>query len=79
MSCLFQSQIANKGENCAINYGRPPVVCLKLPYFFNQICSPRKSGTITTLEDAHNFTDMKYSVSPVVKVAVKPKVTWSNI
>ncbi|CAK9019490.1 Elongation factor 2 (EF-2) [Durusdinium trenchii] len=32
-----------------------------------------KSGTITTLEDAHNFTDMKYSVSPVVKVAVKPK------
>ena len=35
--------------------------------------SLRKSGTITTLEDAHNFTDMKYSVSPVVKVAVKPK------
>ena len=32
-----------------------------------------KSGTITTLEDAHNFTDMKYSVSPVVTVAVKPK------
>lgn len=32
-----------------------------------------KSGTITTLEDAHNFTDMKYSVSPVVKVAVKVK------
>ena len=33
----------------------------------------RKSGTITTLDDAHNFTDMKYRVSPVVKVAVKPK------
>merc|ERR550514_1492545 len=32
-----------------------------------------KSGTITTLEDAHNIADMKYSVSPVVKVAVKPK------
>lgn len=32
-----------------------------------------KSGTITTLEDAHNFADMKYSVSPVVKVAVKAK------
>merc|ERR1712137_320324 len=32
-----------------------------------------KSGTITTLENAHNIADMKYSVSPVVKVAVKPK------
>jgi len=32
-----------------------------------------KSGTITDLEDAHNITAMKYSVSPVVKVAVKPK------
>merc|ERR1719343_2783 len=32
-----------------------------------------KSGTLTTLEDAHNFADMKYSVSPVVKVAVKVK------
>merc|ERR1711957_1117423 len=32
-----------------------------------------KSGTLTTLEDAHIFADMKYSVSPVVKVAVKPK------
>eukprot|EP00922_Rhytidocystis_sp_ex-Travisia-forbesii_P032948 GHVS01049017.1.p1 GENE.GHVS01049017.1~~GHVS01049017.1.p1 ORF type:complete len:833 (+),score=77.25 GHVS01049017.1:95-2593(+) len=32
-----------------------------------------KSGTITTLETAHNITSMKYSVSPVVRVAVKPK------
>merc|ERR1712217_672182 len=32
-----------------------------------------KSGTITTFEDAHNIADMKYSVSPVVKVAVKVK------
>merc|ERR1719386_298815 len=32
-----------------------------------------KSGTITTLENAHNIADMKYSVSPVVKVAVKCK------
>merc|ERR1712176_1465340 len=32
-----------------------------------------KSGTITTIETAHNIADMKYSVSPVVKVAVKPK------
>jgi len=32
-----------------------------------------KSGTITTLEEAHNIADMKYSVSPVVKVAVKVK------
>merc|ERR550514_375574 len=32
-----------------------------------------KSGTLTTVEDAHNIADMKYSVSPVVKVAVKPK------
>ncbi|CAE8743338.1 unnamed protein product [Polarella glacialis] len=32
-----------------------------------------KSGTLTTLENAHNIADMKYSVSPVVKVAVKPK------
>merc|ERR1712073_199332 len=32
-----------------------------------------KSGTITTIEDAHNIADMKYSVSPVVKVAVKAK------
>merc|ERR1712203_1113310 len=32
-----------------------------------------KSGTITTIEDAHIIADMKYSVSPVVKVAVKVK------
>merc|ERR1712166_1704617 len=32
-----------------------------------------KTGTITTIEDAHNIVPMKYSVSPVVKVAVKPK------
>merc|ERR1712070_706166 len=32
-----------------------------------------KSGTLSTLETAHNIADMKYSVSPVVKVAVKPK------
>merc|ERR1712196_462350 len=30
-----------------------------------------KTGTITTFEDAHILADMKYSVSPVVKVAVK--------
>merc|ERR1719195_308064 len=32
-----------------------------------------KSGTLTTIEDAHILADMKYSVSPVVKVAVKVK------
>merc|ERR1719157_414971 len=32
-----------------------------------------KSGTLTTIESAHNITAMKYSVSPVVKVAVRPK------
>merc|ERR1719465_398843 len=32
-----------------------------------------KSGTITDIEDAHNITAMKYSVCPVVKVAVKVK------
>jgi elongation factor 2 len=32
-----------------------------------------KSGTITTIENAHILADMKYSVSPVVKVAVKCK------
>merc|ERR1719506_195318 len=32
-----------------------------------------KSGTLTTIEDAHNIKAMKYSVSPVVKVAVKVK------
>jgi elongation factor 2 len=30
-----------------------------------------KSGTITTHEDAHNIRVMKFSVSPVVRVAVK--------
>lgn len=30
-----------------------------------------KSGTITTYDKAHNFVDMKYSVSPVVRVAVE--------
>jgi len=29
-----------------------------------------KSGTITTYDQAHNFVDMKYSVSPVVRVSV---------
>jgi elongation factor 2 len=33
-----------------------------------------KSGTITTIEDSHNIADMKYSVSPVVKVAVKVRM-----
>merc|ERR1711868_136638 len=32
-----------------------------------------KSGTLATVEDAHNIADMKYSVSPVVKVAVRAK------
>merc|ERR1719311_1900931 len=32
-----------------------------------------KSATITDNENAHNIKDMKYSVSPVVRVAVKPK------
>merc|ERR1712232_1313228 len=32
-----------------------------------------KSGTLTTLESAHNIAAMKYSVSPVVKVAVRVK------
>jgi elongation factor 2 len=32
-----------------------------------------KSATITDNASAHNFNDMKYSVSPVVRVAVKPK------
>merc|ERR1740117_592484 len=32
-----------------------------------------KSGTLTTIEGAHNITAMKFSVSPVVKVAVRPK------
>eukprot|EP01069_Polyplicarium_translucidae_P005105 Polyplicarium_translucidae@DN2722_c0_g1_i1.p1 len=32
-----------------------------------------KTGTISTFEDSHNLADMKYSVSPVVRVAVKPK------
>merc|ERR1712165_571506 len=32
-----------------------------------------KSGTLTTLECAHDIASMKYSVSPVVKVAVKVK------
>merc|ERR1711957_988644 len=30
-------------------------------------------GTISDHEDAHNITPMKFSVSPVVKVAVRPK------
>merc|ERR1712178_491128 len=32
-----------------------------------------KSGTITTIETACNIADMKYSVSPVVKVSVRAK------
>merc|ERR1712079_837734 len=32
-----------------------------------------KSATLTTIEDAHTIKSMKYSVSPVVKVAVKVK------
>ena len=34
---------------------------------------PLKSGTPTTVEDAHNNAVMKYSVSPVVKITVRPK------
>lgn len=32
-----------------------------------------KGGTITTSRDAHNLRVMKFSVSPVVRVAVEPK------
>jgi len=32
-----------------------------------------KTGTITTSQEAHNIRNMKYSVSPVVRVAVQPK------
>merc|ERR1712218_115125 len=32
-----------------------------------------KTGTITTLKEAHNMKVMKFSVSPVVRVAVEPK------
>ena len=32
-----------------------------------------KTGTITDHPDAHIIKTMKYSVSPVVRVAVKPK------
>uniref|UniRef100_A0AC35TZK1 Elongation factor 2 n=1 Tax=Rhabditophanes sp. KR3021 TaxID=114890 RepID=A0AC35TZK1_9BILA len=32
-----------------------------------------KGGTITTSKDAHNMRVMKFSVSPVVRVAVEPK------
>jgi len=32
-----------------------------------------KTGTITTFEECHNMKQMKFSVSPVVRVAVQPK------
>ena len=32
-----------------------------------------KTGTLTTCEAAHNMKQMKFSVSPVVRVAVEPK------
>jgi elongation factor 2 len=32
-----------------------------------------KSGTISDFNDAHNIRPMKYSVSAVVRIAVKPK------
>lgn len=32
-----------------------------------------KSGTISDYDEAHNIRQMKFSVSPVVRVAVKPK------
>ena len=32
-----------------------------------------KTGTIAEAVDAHSIRPMKYSVSPVVRVAVKPK------
>merc|ERR1712173_541564 len=32
-----------------------------------------KTGTITTFKEAHNLKQMKFSVSPVVRVAVEPK------
>merc|ERR1739838_91107 len=32
-----------------------------------------KTGTITTYEECHNMKQMKFSVSPVVRVAVQPK------
>merc|ERR1712166_862168 len=34
-----------------------------------------KTGTITTFKEAHNLKVMKFSVSPVVRVAVEPRFT----
>lgn len=49
-------------------------------YFIGNICGLVgvdqflvKTGTITTFKDAHNMKVMKFSVSPVVRVAVEPK------
>jgi len=33
----------------------------------------QQTGTISTSDVAHNIKAMKYSVSPVVRVAVEPK------
>lgn len=33
----------------------------------------KKTGTVTTMKDCYNIKTMKFSVSPVVKVAVSPK------
>ena len=33
----------------------------------------KKLGTLTTVEEAHNTADTKYSVSPVAKIAVRPQ------
>ena len=34
---------------------------------------PLKLGTLTTVENAHNTADTKYSVHPVAKIAVMSK------
>jgi elongation factor 2 len=32
-----------------------------------------KTGTVTDIEESHNIRNMKYSVSPVVRIAIQPK------
>lgn len=66
-----------RGREKKILFLHTIMVCLRIP---GNICGLVgvdqflvKTGTITTFKDAHNLRVMKFSVSPVVRVAVEPK------
>ena len=67
---IFMAKVCPKAINFATAESIHQLLALR-PHPIDQFLI--KTGTITTLKKAHNMKQMKFSVSPVVRVAVEPK------